>query len=854
MGKKTSDKGFEENLSRKQSIQADYESILTSFNEQLKNRKNLSQEDLLEEKYQSARKKGNSISLFGALFKWKHNKIGRFGQKTISKKDDKGSVFEKLDNGDKVKYFDPFEKIEEKSGENEKSGDLREKLMTAFVDRSMKNEQLVSKSDFERSQLTDDAKTHAYVSWYQTNREQLEKNKNQTNGEPLEENINQTNGEPLEENKSEHREVDEKAINNTLSEQFASQFDGSKSFIPDYITNQKDPDPDQFEVVVVVQPPSDVYLDYNKQVTKETNFVIKGLKPDYMKILDENMKKSDAYAELYKKGNKEAQEVGENYDPNKDPNIWMLRAQTMENIQYGQGHSFVRMVAKRDGQSYSSYSFGFWPLAITPGTGSVTMGTVKNPDPEALEGSVIEHAFPISYANYLRAAAKIRGVVGSQRSYSFLGYNCTSFAADIAKEAGVAIKDDDSSEKIRTFKYRSARIDSPYSLAKFIHMKNNEEQNTNNDGARKRSQTEVPEEVKEKIKDMSFLEQTDGKMLQDIMDMVDEQKKIADHPEDQLTIDISYDTKGRVARDQLTAAFLFNAQTGLIEKLEANKLFLRLQNAFAPGQDNNKSHSYALQLFQAILASTKHYLEDIEEKVDAEIDAYISGQTGTDIDKPYDLSGVDFQTAIRKLGIARRRDWMMKTFGYLTSTEYLSAVVQKPEILAKAVMKLKEDPKGKQRDVDLGNDRIYQILAGGQTDVGNSEIPEKGTLLTRIKDNPFFQSPILPNDTIEMLGESLGVSPAEMVLDAILEMSKTLEAKQIEMEEGAFDKKSDYEKVNDMINLRSAHEDLFGKESVLEGPVRNFIISTCSDPDKLKQAIRDGLAYNGYLFREILYV
>ena len=116
--------------------------------------------------------------MFGALFKWKHNKIGRFGQKTISKKDDKGSVFEKLDNGDKVKYFDPFEKIKEKSGENEKSGDLREKLMTAFVDRSMKNEQLVSKSDFERSQLTDDAKTHAYVSWYQTNREQLEKNKN----------------------------------------------------------------------------------------------------------------------------------------------------------------------------------------------------------------------------------------------------------------------------------------------------------------------------------------------------------------------------------------------------------------------------------------------------------------------------------------------------------------------------------------------------------------------------------------------------------------------------------------------------------------------------------------------------
>ena len=103
---------------------------------------------------------------------------------------------------------------------------------------------------------------------------------------------------------------------------------------------------------------------------------------------------------------------------------------------------------------------------------AATAGVVRNPDPYHDDPGIIERRFSISYANYLRAAAKIRGVVGSGRSYSFLGYNCTSFAADIAKEAGVPIKDKDSSETMQTFRYRSARIDSPYSLAKFVRAAN----------------------------------------------------------------------------------------------------------------------------------------------------------------------------------------------------------------------------------------------------------------------------------------------------------------------------------------------------------------------------------------------
>lgn len=853
MAKKKSDRGLGEYHSSKQRIQDDYVSVLGSFETQLNQMKQdqmkqdpkkqnpenqnsdnqTLQEKLLNEKFKNARKKGNSISLFGALFKKNHHKIGRFGQKTISKEDDKGSVFEDLDKGASVKYFDPFGKIEEGRGVNTKPRDLNAKLFDSFNERSRKNEQLVYESDFERSQLTDDAKTHAYVSWYQKNRERLEE----------EEKEQLTEGEEKKQLTEEEKET---RINSTLQEKFVTQFDRTKSFEPDYITEEKDPDPDEFEVVVAVQPPTEVYLDYNKQVTKETSFVMKSLQPDYKRILNQNVEKTAAYRELVEKGKKEAQEVGATYDPDQDPNIGILRAQTMLGIQEEQGHSFVRMVAKRDGESYSSYSFGFWPLDVTPGVGSVTMGTVKNPDPDRGEGSVIDHAFPVSYANYLRAAAKIRGVVGSQRSYSFLGYNCTSFAADIAKEAGVAIQDKDSSEDIRTFKYRSARIDSPYSLAKFIRMKN-EEENTSTKDTKKGSKEQVPNSVKSKVEDMSFLEQSDKSMLDYITQLVDIKKDVEDGVEEKSVLQPDHGKNGRVVRGDAPLSILLEAYDGLQKKLKENPLFQMLQETFGTEKFEDKDKNvdyYALQLMQAILASTQQYLDDIDQKVADDLDGYTSNQIDMNIDKTYGLSGFDRQTAIRKFKIARKRDWMLEVFGYRTAMEYLSAVVQKPEMLAKAVMKLKENPIEGHGDIDLGNERIYSILKGKISAGQKWNSLNTRVLLFYIKNNPFFQEHIEENDTVQ----AFPVSPEEAVLRGILEMSRTFsEEKLLNMEEGDYNRISDLEKVMTMMTVQRNQRNTFEEQKM-----RRFITSVCTDENEMSKAIQNGLKFFGVSAKFIL--
>ncbi|MBO5154602.1 MAG: cell envelope integrity protein TolA [Eubacterium sp.] len=822
MGKNTSYGDFDVYHSPTEERQKDFVDVLNAFDQQTATAKTDDELDrALNAKQERARVAGKSLSLFGALFRKRHTKIGRFGQKTISKEDDASNVFGDLDQKNaSVKYFDPFKNMENKRETNEGGDDRTGDLKNSFRQRTRKNEQLVSESDFERSQLTDDAKMFAYVAW-------AAQNGNQN-----------------------FLRADNK-VKLGVAEQFTALFDNSKEFEPDYMRVDEKAEPNQFEVVVAVQPPTDVYLDYNKQVTKETNYVFKSLKPDYRKILDENVKKSASYAELVAKGKEEAAAVNATYDPDMDPNIAMLRAQVIENIEHGEGHSFVRMVAKEDGKNYSSYSFGFWPLIATPGIGGVTVGVVKNPDPEASHKSIIEHAFPVEYVDYLRAAAKIRGVVGSQRSYSFLGYNCTSFAADIAKEAGVDIKDDDSSEKIRTFKYKSARVDSPYSLAKFIRQKNEEqaeeqakkqaeeqakkqaeeqgeEKSATKDGEKEPSKRKVAE-VKEKVKDMSFHEQTDEKMLATIVELAGSKTK-----DGKLTLQADYDKKGRIERRDLTKANNYDVHQSLMNRLKTNPLFCELQKKFAPEKTEDQ---YALQLFRTILDSTVESLNKINERVNIEIGDDDSEEYIADMAKPYDLSGLDRQTSIRKLKIARKRDWMKQTFGYVTTTEYLSAVVKNPKILAKAIMRLKEYPMKVESDLDLGDDRIFQFLKEDLDTAVSQDVPSRDTLYRYLAINSYFAE-CSWSDTLQ---DQFHISPKELVLRAILEMSQKYSVeKQFATEEGAYDQLSDQEKVEAMISHKG--------ETVSE-----FIPFACWNKDKLKKLIEeDGLSYKGVPVKNFL--
>ncbi|MDD7641382.1 MAG: hypothetical protein PUK75_02675 [bacterium] len=813
MGKNTSYGDFDVYHSPTEERQKDFVDVLNAFDKQTATAKTDDELDrALNAKQERARVAGKSLSLFGALFRKRHTKIGRFGQKTISKEDDAENVFGDLDQKNaSVKYFDPFQKMENKRETNEGGDDRTGDLKNSFRQRTRKNEQLVSESDFERSQLTDDAKMFAYVAWAAKNA------------------------------KSNFLGADNK-VKFGVAEQFTALFDNSKEFEPDYMRVDEKAEPNQFEVVVAVQPPTDVYLDYNKQVTKETNYVFKSLKPDYRKILDENVKKSASYAELVAKGKEEAAAVNATYDPDMDPNIAMLRAQVIENIEHGEGHSFVRMVAKEDGKNYSSYSFGFWPLIATPGIGGVTVGVVKNPDPEASHRSIIEHAFPVEYVDYLRAAAKIRGVVGSQRSYSFLGYNCTSFAADIAKEAGVDIKDDDSSEKIRTFKYKSARVDSPYSLAKFIRQKNEEqaeeqakkqaeeqgeEKSATKDGEKKPSKRKVAE-VKEKVKDMSFHEQTDEQMLATIVELAGSKTK-----DGKLTLQADYDKKGRIERRDLTKANNFDVHQSLMNRLKTNPLFCELQKKFAPEKTEDQ---YALQLFRTILDSTVESLNKINERVNIEIRDDDSEEYIADMAKSYDLSGLDRQASIRKLRIAKKREWMKKTFGYVTTTEYLSAVVKKPEILAKAIMRLKEYPVAKESDLNLGDDRIFQFLKGDLDSAVRQDVPSRDTLRRMISQNSFFQN----HPWSDMMMNQFGMSPIELVLEAILEMSQQYSVKKQFATEEDYDQLSDQEKVEAMISHQG--------ETAVE-----FIWSACKDGKKLETLIEEGLlTYRGFCVRDLL--
>ncbi len=596
-------------------------------------------ENVEETAYNAARKRGNHLDKLGLLFSQK-SKIGRHGQKKLKESRDSIKNLDKKGVPENV-YFDPFGKVIVEDEDNDTRDASVKELNQDFLKRVEEQKKLMQKNDFEKKLYGKEEKEYVMV-------------------------------KIMKRNLAEDREnIDIRSISSDekrkAAADYASSFDHTREYIKDF-GEGVDIVPNKFEVVVAVDPPTDVYVDYNKDVTKNTPYVMKNLRarPDFYNILDRNVKKSSDYSEIVEKGRKDAEAAGLQYDSDKDPNIDILRAQIAHGIEDEQGHSFVRMVASKNGSAVHSYSFGFWPLVAIPGIGAVTMGVVRNPDPEAKNSTIIERRHDVSYANYLRAATKIRGTMGSQRTYSFLGYNCTSFAADIAKEAGVPIKKKDSGEYMMTFRSRKALIDSPYSLAKYVR-------------AGHHGNAEDGENAMQEWTKLSLSERFDSNSLRSLKESLSNRvraKNVAELPtldgetemvlfehRDDTTGEVTeYDLtfageliekgKGSARKDNVQVVLRGRILRDVMRKLVANPLFNKL---YKKDSENTKSkEEYAEEFLKELL---KYVIKVVDREEDEFYEAMKTVKTSD-----AQNAGDPIEKARENL-IAKRRAELTKQFG-----------------------------------------------------------------------------------------------------------------------------------------------------------------------------------------------
>lgn len=811
--------------------------------------------ELLSEYADKARKDGNKVRVSGALFKFNHSQIGRFGQKTISKKKEAGTIFASLDKEDqKTPYFDPFQSLAGTDAINRAQESNNEQLLQDLIQRVNTNEQLVSESDFEKKHLTDEGKKAALLGWMRNkygNKEYETVNLTEVAQEeqPLSDaaedqiapgELQQDDGHVKTKSEKKYEESIKK-----LAQAFGLQYDSAKGFTPDYPVMDGMESPNEFEAVVAVEPPTDVYVDYNKLLTEKKPFLFSGWrkKPDYVKILDTVMKKSAAYGEIVSKGEADAAALNVKYNPDLDPNVMLLRAQILHGIEDEQGHSFIRMVAKTDGNAYSSYSFGFWPLYTTPGTGAVTAGVVRNPDPYHDDPGIIERRFSISYANYLRAAAKIRGVVGSGRSYSFLGYNCTSFAADIAKEAGVPIKDKDSSETMQTFRYRSARIDSPYSLAKFVRAANKQKDLSKKVYARESAlENEMDARVKAGLENLSFIEQTDRDAFNTIKDLIEDEKNYSQNG--QVKPQPETGKGGRVVKDDVKRFVENAALTGYMDSLTQNRLFRFVCESYGMEAEKDK---VALQILDSVINYADVKLEAVDQLVDQEVDL------DTKAEEQQNATGLTYQDADsdkisrkRKFRNAKRRELMNQAFGYRTVSEFLKEVVTNPEVLADTIEKIAdaagtaEQPKDTIYDIGYKNIGQYfigirQKVAPAAADHGifDERVFSKSRLDLVIQSNSYYQEQLR---NMGIVGADKDAYEEKLLSEIIRYVVEPKDKGYI------FRQKNTDRQTAGLVNVVNA-TDQFRKLSMLlsEDEVMNQIIHICRSEDELKTAVNNGL-------------
>jgi hypothetical protein len=103
------------------------------------------------------------------------------------------------------------------------------------------------------------------------------------------------------------------------------------------------------------------------------------------------------------------------------------------------GHTWVKL----SDDAGNRFSYGFWPETgfMREKPFSSVKGCVHHPDtrhepPRATEYKEVN--YPLTMARYGRALGHAQRVCGAKPDYNLFSYNCTSFAIDVAKAAGVS--------------------------------------------------------------------------------------------------------------------------------------------------------------------------------------------------------------------------------------------------------------------------------------------------------------------------------------------------------------------------------------------------------------------------------
>ena len=259
---------------------------------------------------------------------------------------------------------------------------------------------------------------------------------------------------------------------------YVSTFDAGKAYEIDPGTRLIEDVPDKFEIELEVDdapmPGAMEWTEYSVERTATVGARIKnffrsifGKVPTEIQIFREFASKLPETRRLLADQQQDAIDRGEqNYDPENDPVMNAYYSELYKKINRGTfGHSIVSMITSKDSDRLGTYSFQFGS-SNNAGMAGTILGGVSNPAPRY--GNGVKNKYQVSYQNFLKAVAKIRGVTGSMRTYSLIGYNCASFAAEVAEAAGLPLKDYDTSVVMPTHRHNEQRVDTPYHIATFI--------------------------------------------------------------------------------------------------------------------------------------------------------------------------------------------------------------------------------------------------------------------------------------------------------------------------------------------------------------------------------------------------
>ena len=430
----------------------------------------------------------------------KHTKTGRFGaQKTAVKNDS----IERLEEDNQDRYFDPFQKINDEISDSKEGRSLQDD----FSERVEDQVALSEKNDWDKGSVSDSEERRLELVYNGTFESEggsaLEKmqndlakmsdpygafvatvdadNENQTEDElpGAEDAPENANDEAADEPSEENSEADEESHADKKTEQ--SEGNSEKSAEGDIPAKA----PAQFQITVAVSGrPADYYTkmsrlktlariaamgkDKTKGKTKDQINAEKAA--EFKELAAKAVTESPEYREITARGQAAATAAGVKYEPLNDPNIHQLIIRTNAIDLRNTGHSSIGMDTLRDDKLVKRYTFGFFPATDTKQEETV-IGEVKNPDKSFDEAST-KRSYRVSYKDYLKAAAKIRGIKGSRRTYKVTGYNCTSFAIDIAKEAGINFADNEVAEDYVTSSSDFHLVDSPAALASKLEKDN----------------------------------------------------------------------------------------------------------------------------------------------------------------------------------------------------------------------------------------------------------------------------------------------------------------------------------------------------------------------------------------------